>query len=107
MEIYQILKEREARGLYKAVPIKELADLLHTNARQVKRWVEIERRRHFICSTTANGGGYYRPKDEAEIRTYIDRQEKLIQAHAKTLRLARRFAKRRRERKQSNEERII
>lgn len=97
MEIYRILKERNARGVHRAIPCKELAVLLHTSTRQIKRWVELERRKHFICSTTRGGGGYFRPSNRAEIVEYMQRQEKLIKSHALSIRLARRLGRRNRQ----------
>lgn len=94
MEIYKLLKELNARGTHRAIPAKELAAMLHTSIREVKRFVEIERRKHFICSKTMDGGGYYRPANRGEIAEYERQQENRIAKHAITLRLVRRFKKR-------------
>lgn len=94
MEIYHALKQLKARGKNKAVPAKVLAKMLHTSLRQVKKWVEIERRRHFICSKTTDGGGYFRPANSEEIKEYLKQQENRIAKHAVTMRLARQLAKR-------------
>lgn len=94
MEVYKLLKQLNARGKDKAVPAKVLAKMLHTSIRQVKKWVEIERRCHFICSKTTDGGGYYRPANIEEITEYLKQQENRIAKHAITMRLARQLAKR-------------
>lgn len=94
MEVYKLLKQLNARGKENAVPAKTLAEMLHTSIRQVKKWVEIERRCHFICSKTTDGGGYYRPATIAEIKEYIKQQENRIAKHSITLRFARLFEKR-------------
>ena len=94
MEIYKLLKKLNARGTHKAIPARELASMLHTSTREVKRFVEIERRKHFICSKTMDGGGYYRPATRWEIAEYERQQENRIAKHAITLRLVRRLKKR-------------
>lgn len=94
MEIYKTLKQLGARGKNKAVTGRELSKILGISLRQVKKYVEIERRKHFICSQTDNGGGYFRPATISELLAFERNQTTLIERHALTLRLVRRFKKR-------------
>lgn len=89
--IYELLKARGARGIHRAMPTKEIMAETGMTRREVARAVQRERRRHFICSKTTDGGGYYRPVNIEEIRQYVAGQEQRIAHHAVTLRLARRF----------------
>lgn len=104
MEIHALLKERNARGRNRAISALELASLLHVSSRKIRRWVEIERRRHFICSTA---DGYYLPESRADILGFKRQIEKLIEAHARTLRLVRRYEKRLTGRKKGDEGRPL
>lgn len=99
MEIYKILKEHNAKGEQRAMRTKEIMAITGMSQREVTKAVQREREKHFICSTMQNGGGYYRPAHGSEIERYKNSQEKRIAMHAISLRLARRFDKRRRKEK--------
>lgn len=99
MEIYKILKEHNAKGEQRAIKTKEIMAITGMSQREVTKAVQREREKHFICSTMRNGGGYYRPAHGSEIERYKNSQEKRIAMHAISLRLARRFDKRRRKEK--------
>lgn len=74
-----------------------MADLMRLtglNPREIKRRVQQERRRHFICSRKDGRGGYYRPATFDDINDFIRSQERLIKHHAASLRLARRLKQR-------------
>lgn len=92
--IYQLLKKYGARGRQNAMTTKQLMRLTGLSRRKVTLAVERERRKHFICSQMTNGGGYYRPATTAEVLDYIKAQEKRIEKHALSVRLPRRFKKR-------------
>lgn len=92
--IHKLLKKYGARGRQNAMTTKQLMHLTGLSKREVTKAVERERRKHFICSRMTDGGGYYRPATTTEIMAYIDSQEKRIEKHALSMRLARRFKKR-------------
>ena len=92
--IYQLLKKHGARGRQNAMTTKQLMHLTGLSQREITKAVERERLKHFICSQMTNGGGYYRPATTAEVLAYINSQEKRIAKHALSMRLARRFKKR-------------
>lgn len=93
MTIYKLLKANHATGEEKAMRTAEIMAITGMTKREIVRAVQREREKHFICSTTANGGGYYRPAHVSEIEHYKDGQEKRIAMHAISLRLARQFFK--------------
>lgn len=99
MEIYKLLKEHNAKGEQRAMRTKEIMAITGMSQREVTKAVQREREKHFICSTMQNGGGYYRPAHGSEIERYKNSQEKRIAMHAISLRLARRFDKRRKKEK--------
>ena len=92
--IYQLLKKYGARGRQNAMTTKQLMRLTGLSQREITKAVERERLKHFICSQMTNGGGYYRPATTAEVLGYLNSQEKRIAKHALSMRLARRFKKR-------------
>ena len=92
--IYQLLKQHGAKGANNAMTTKKLMRLTGLSKREVTKAVERERRKHFICSRMTNGGGYYRPATSGEVLDYIKSQEKRIEKHALSVRLPRRFKKR-------------
>lgn len=94
MQIFQILKEAGAVGEHRAMTSKELMHRTGLTRRGLVRRVNRERKRHFICSTTAGDGGYYRPDSRADIQRFLDGQEQLIKRHAVSMRLARRLMRR-------------
>lgn len=95
MEIYKLLKEHNANGEQRAMRTKEIMAITGMSQREVTKAVQREREKHFICSTMRNGGGYYRPAHGSEIERYKNSQEKRIAMHALSLRLARRFIRKR------------
>lgn len=95
MEIYKLLKEHNAKGEQRAIKTKEIMAITGMSQREVTKAVQREREKHFICSTMRNGGGYYRPAHGSEIERYKNSQEKRIAMHVLSLRLARRFIRKR------------
>lgn len=95
MEIYKLLKEHNAKGEQRAMRTKEIMAITGMTQREVTKAVQREREKHFICATMQNGGGYYRPANGSEIEHFKNGQEKRIAMHAISLRLARRFIRRR------------
>ena len=95
MTIYKLLKANHATGEEKAMRTAEIMAITGMTKREIVRTVQRERKNHFICSTTRNGGGYYRPAHASDIEHFKNGQEKRIAVHAKSLRLARRFIRKR------------
>jgi hypothetical protein len=95
MKIHQLLKARHANGEQRAMRTKEIVAITGMTQREVTKAVQREREKHFICATMSNGGGYYRPVHISEIEHYKNVQEKRIAMHAISLRLARRFIRKR------------
>lgn len=95
MLIHQLLKEHNAFGEQRAMKTAEIMAITGMTKREIVRAVQREREKHFICATMRNGGGYYRPACSSEIERYKNSQEKRIAMHAISLRLVRRFDKRR------------
>ena len=93
--IYQILKRYGATGIHNAMTTRQLMEITGMPKRAIIKDVNTERKKHFICSRMTAGGGYYRPATMREIMQYIAAQERRIATHAVSLRLARRFKKRR------------
>lgn len=60
-------------GKQNAVPSKELADMLgFDTVRELQKAIERERRTGaVILSTCTDGGGYFLPADESEIKEFI------------------------------------
>lgn len=89
--IYEILKQKGARGPENAITRDELATITGLEIRKLRHQVQKERKRHIICGVVGGKGGYYRPASRQEIRAYRDLFEKRIAEFAITLRLPRRI----------------
>ena len=92
--IYEILKEKGAKGPENAITRGELMEITGLDVRGLRHKVQQERKRHIICAVTGGGkGGYYRPATRAQILAYSNLFEKRIAQFAVTLRLPRRMMK--------------
>lgn len=91
--IYEILKERGAKGPERAITRGKLMEITGLNLRALRHTIQKERKYHIICGKTTGEGGYYRPKNRAEIEAYRDLFEKRIAQFAVSLRLPRSMMK--------------
>ena len=89
MKLYQLLKKLNANGKERAVSTERLMRLTGLTQRGIR-----ERKKHFICSTTTGNGGYFRPANRNEIKSFLAVQEQRIKRHAVSIRLSRRLMKR-------------
>ncbi|WP_298762674.1 hypothetical protein [uncultured Megasphaera sp.] len=94
MKLYQLLKKLNANGKERAVSTERLMRLTGLTQRGIRHLVNRERKKHFICSTTTGNGGYFRPANRNEIKSFLAVQEQRIKRHAVSIRLSRRLMKR-------------
>ena len=94
--IYEILKKYHARGEGQAVSTEKLMRLTGFSQRQIRRLVQLEKRKHFICGNL-KGGGYFRPLHRSDIEHEIKKAERRIMSAALSVHLARRASRKARE----------
>lgn len=91
--IYEILKEKGAKGPENAITRGELMEITGLEVRELRHKIQQERKHHIICAVTGGKGGYYRPATRAQIQAYLKLFEKRIAQYAVTLKLPRRMMK--------------
>jgi len=79
-------------GKENAIPSRELADLCgYKHIRELQKDIETLRiNGEVIASTCQNGGGYFRPANESELREYISTVESRAKNSFRSLKSARR-----------------
>lgn len=91
--IYEILKKKGANGPDRAITTAQLMDYTKLELRELRRQVQLERKRHIICGKTYGDGGYYRPATRGQIAAYRKLFEQRIEQFGETLRLPYRMMK--------------